>query len=55
VQVARVIMEPSLGFVVKYPDGDKLNLTRRNLYVAETSLTRAKACEQFFGVMPEPV
>jgi hypothetical protein len=53
VQVARVIMEPPPGCIVKYRDGDRLNLRRSNLLVVEASRTTAKARERFFGEMAE--
>jgi hypothetical protein len=52
VQVARVIMEPPPGHVIKYLDGDRLNLRRINL-AAVRRTSRAKARERFFGDLPE--
>jgi hypothetical protein len=45
VQVARVLMTPPPGCVVKHADGDHLNLRRANLLVVEGP-TRAKARER---------
>lgn len=49
VQVARVILGPPRGCVVKYLDGNRLNLRRSNLSIAKTTRTTAKARERFFG------
>ena len=51
VQVARVIMEPPARCVVKYRDGNKLNLRRANLYLEKTNRTPALAREQHFGAL----
>ena len=47
IQVARAIMAPPPGCVVKYSDGNPLNLRRNNLWVVERA-SRAKAREQFW-------
>lgn len=48
VTVARIIMGPLPDMVVKYRDGDRLNLRRKNLYLDEATRTSAKARERFF-------
>jgi hypothetical protein len=52
VQVARVIMEPPSGRVLKYRDGNRLNLRRANFYLEEPGRTTAKARERHFGNLP---
>jgi hypothetical protein len=51
VQVARAIMEPLPGFIVKHLDGDRLNLRRANL-VCVKGVSQAKARERFFDQLP---
>jgi hypothetical protein len=51
IQVARAIMEPLPGFIVKHLDGNRLNLRRSNL-ICVKHRSRAKARERFFGQLP---